>query len=390
MNDIDTAAEKILDKLAARNLRRFLTPGRIDPDGAVHRGGRRLIDFSSNDYLGLSHHPALIARAAEWTEKWGVGATASRLVTGTLELHRAIEEKIAAAKGSQAALLLNSGYQANMSLIPALNDAELLGGPADIFADRLIHASIHAGIRASGLRQTRFRHNDLHHLDMLLTNRENKRSRPIIITESVFSMDGDRADLAGLADIAERHGALLYVDDAHATGVLGPNGMGLTGELPGRIPLVMGTFGKAMGSFGAYIACSKPLRDYLVNRCAGFIYTTALPPPVLGAIDAALDLIPQLDAERQRLQANADRLRSALTTARIDTCGSSTQIVPAILGSSAAAQKAAARIEDAGLLVTAIRPPTVPTGTARLRFALSSRHGRAEMDQLIDQIQYLS
>lgn len=386
MHDIDIAAGRILEDLAASGLRRRLSPIRPGVDGTILRDGRRLIDFSSNDYLGLARHPALIARATEWAEKWGVGATASRLVTGTLELHEEIEAKIAVAKGSQAALIFNSGYQANMSLIPALTDPELLGGPAEIFADRLIHASLHAGIRAAGLHQVRYRHNDLAHLETLLANRKNTRTRPIIITESVFSMDGDRANLAGLVEIADRHEALLYVDEAHATGVLGPGGMGLAQEQAGRIPLVTGTFGKALGGFGAYLACSTPIRDYLVNRCAGFIYSTALPPPVLGAIDAALDLVPQLDTERQRLHANADRLRNALAAAGIDYCGSTTQIVPALLGSSNAALSAACQLEDAGLLVIAIRPPTVPKDTARLRFALSSRHGQEEMDTLIDQI----
>ena len=393
MTDIDSAAAQFLDKLDSDGLRRRLTPNRGEAGPYVSRGGKRLIDFSSNDYLGLSQHAALIERAVEWARDWGVGATASRLVTGNLELHEAVEVKIAAAKGSEAALIFNSGYQANAALIPALTDPAFLGATAAIFADRLIHASLHAGIRAAGLDQTRYRHNDLDHLATLLkAHRESAGagSRPFIITESVFSMDGDRADLAALIDLAERYDALLYVDEAHATGVLGPQGMGLAREHGGRIPLVMGTFGKALGSFGAYLACSAALRDYLINRCAGLIYTTALPPPILGAIDAALDLIPAMDDERARLHGHADRLRGALGAAGIDYGASTTQIVPAILGPARAALDAGRHLEEAGILGIAIRPPTVPKDSARIRFALSSAHGPAEMDALIDQVPALA
>lgn len=382
MTDLDRAATRTLDRLTGEGLRRRLTVSQPTDGRQLTRDGKRLIDFSSNDYLGLARHPALIERARDWAARWGVGATGSRLVTGTMELHEALEAKIAAAKGTEAALIFNSGWQANSALLPALTNRNFLSGDATIFADRLIHASLHAGIAQSQAAQHRFAHNDLDHLEDLLKAHRGTH-QAFILTETVFSMDGDRADLDGLIALAERHDAILYVDEAHATGVLGPRGMGLASEHPGRIPLVMGTFGKALGSFGAYLACSAKLKDYLVNRCPGFIYTTALPPPVLGAVDAAFDLIPGMEAERARLHGHADRLREALADLDLDTGASTTQIVPAIVGSPAAALDAAAALEEAGILGVAIRPPTVPRGAARLRFSLSSAHEAADLDRLI-------
>jgi 8-amino-7-oxononanoate synthase len=203
------------------------------------------------------------------------------------------------------------------------------------------------------------------------------------VTESVFSMDGDRADVAGLAQLAERHGAFVYLDEAHATGVLGPKGAGLAGLGGGRIDLVMGTFSKAMGSFGAYVAGSRAMCDYLVNACSGFIYTTALPPPVLAAIDAALDLVPGMDAERARLEAHGRRLRSALAGLGVDTGPSSTQIVPAIVGDAGRALALSRHLDDRGLLAVAIRPPTVPAGSSRLRVALSAAHRDEDVSRLV-------
>lgn len=383
-----------LADLDAAGRRRSLRPVRpvvAEPGGdggamTVERDGRRLVNFSSNDYLGLARHPALIARAQAWAAEWGVGATASRLVCGTFDLHAEVEARLAAFKGSEAALILNSGFQANEAVLSALLLPDLAGSAPLVFVDRLAHASMHEGLKAAGVRQIRFRHNDMQHLADLLRKHEGEPGPRVIVTESVFSMDGDRADLPTLCDLAERHGCFLYVDEAHATGVLGPQGRGLTAEagVAGRIDLVMGTFGKALGGFGAYVACSARLRDWLVNRCAGFIYSTALPPPVLGAIDAALELVPQMEAERARLAGHGAWVRAALAARGLDTCGSTTQIVPAVLGEERAALAAARALEEAGHLVVAIRPPTVPAGGSRLRIALSAAHGEAEVAALID------
>jgi 8-amino-7-oxononanoate synthase len=374
---LDALLHARLTALSEANRLRRLRPWHWQQGRLRDADGRALIDASSNDYLGLSQHPLVKARAAEWGERHGAGAPSSRLVTGTRDITLAVEAKLAAFKGREAALLFSSGFQANATVIPALANAG--AGGAAIFSDELNHASIIHGARAAKDKAEIFRHNDLDHLDHLLGRH---RGRKLILTESVFSMDGDRADLAALVQLAERHGAALYVDEAHATGVLGPQGRGLAAEC-GGVDVVMGTLGKAFGAFGAYIAGSRTLIDWLVNRCPGFIYTTALPPAVLGAVDAALDLVPGMDAERAQLQRNSQRLRDALALRDYDTRGSSTQIVPAVIGSEAAALAAAQQLNDAGVLAVAIRPPTVPEGTSRLRFALNSTLAEPEMERLL-------
>ena len=388
-NSLDRDLLAQLDMLDAHNRRRRLRVLATDHGRLVGIDGRRLIDVSSNDYLGLSQHPLTKSRAADWSERFGAGAPSSRLVTGTRGIAVALEERLATFKGCEAALLIGSGFQANATVIPAL--ASL--GDTLIFSDSLNHSSIVHGCRLAKAQTIIFRHNDFGHLDELLSANAAHRGRRLIVTESVFSMDGDRSDLAALVAIADRYGAALYVDEAHAVGVMGPEGRGLVAALSptsGKVDVVMGTLGKAFGAYGAYIAGSRALIDFLVNRCAGFIYATALPPAVLGAVDAALDLIPQMDTERARLAAHAAQLRDALKAAGLDTLQSSTQIVPAIIGSEAAALAAALSLNAAGILAVAIRPPTVPEGTSRLRFSLNSALSEVDMDELLAAIVRLS
>ena len=368
MPNLDALIAPRLDALAASRQRRLL-----------HPADTSLIDVSSNDYLGLSRHPALIERAYEWTKQHGAGSRASRLVTGTSQALLGLEAKLAAFKGTEAALIFATGYQLNSSVLPALFE---LGENPLIFTDRLNHASLHAGCK--GLKQIRYRHNDLAHLEELLA--AHPGNFRWIVTESVFSMDGDRTDVPALTALAEQHGAYLYLDEAHATGVLGPQGKGLS---EGRATVTMGTLGKALGSAGAYVAGSQALIDWLVNRCAGFIYSTAPAPAVFGALDAALDLVPTLDAERARLGAMGDALRVALRAKGIDTLASSTQIVPAILGDAARALEAAAKLRAAGILAVAIRPPTVPQGSARLRFSLSAALSDVQFGRVLDAVKLL-
>jgi 8-amino-7-oxononanoate synthase len=382
---LDELAETRLAELAGAGRLRRLRPYRCEGAHLVTAEGARLVDFSGNDYLGLSRHPALIARTRDWTERYGAGAGASRLVTGTLDAYVAVEEKLAAFKGAEAALVFNAGFQANATILPAL--AELLGDTL-VYADRLNHASLHHGITAAGMRQQRFRHNDLDHLRTLLMRDQDKAGRRLIVTESVFSMDGDRAPLGALIALADEFGAHLYVDEAHATGVLGRHGCGLTAEHPGRIDVVMGTLGKALGGFGAYVAGSRVLIDYLVNRCAGFIYSTALPPSVFGALDAALEIVPAMEAERARVRDHAARFREAAQRRNFSTGASDTQIVPLLIGGDATVS-AQARLEQDGLLAIAIRPPTVPEGAARLRLSFSAAHRDADVERLCDALDHL-
>ncbi|MCY1528540.1 8-amino-7-oxononanoate synthase 2 [compost metagenome] len=388
MSKLDSLFSSELAQAQARRVRRRLRTATAAAPGRIVLGGAPILNFSSNDYLGLARHPLLVERAREWTARHGAGAQASRLVCGNLDLHEQVEAKLARLKGTEAALLLASGWQANAAVLPALLRAAASQGEVELYADKLNHASLHHGCQAAGVRQIRFRHNDLDHLEALLAARaEAAAGKPVsrfIVTESVFSMDGDRTDVARLAGLADRHQAFVYLDEAHATGVLGPGGMGLAGLAPGRIDLAMGTFSKALGGFGAYVAGSRALCDYLINACSGFIYTTALPPAVLGAMDAALDLVPAMDAERARLAAAGDRLRAALRTMGLDTGASSTQIVPALVGDAARALEMASALEQRGLLAVAIRPPTVPAGTSRLRVTLSAAHRDADVSRLID------
>jgi 8-amino-7-oxononanoate synthase len=369
MADLDSLIHARLETLAASSQRRVL---RV-PDP-------RLVDVSSNDYLGLSRHPLLIERACEWTRRHGAGSRASRLVTGTSRELLDLEARLAAFKGAEAALIFASGFQLNSSVLPALFELGTGTHKPLVFTDRLNHTSLHAGCQ--GLRQIRYRHNDIGHLEELLQSHPGELR--FIVTESVFSMDGDRADVPALAALAERHDAILYLDEAHATGVLGPQGRGLAMLAPGRAHVVMGTLGKALGGAGAYVSGSQALIDWLVNRCAGFIYSTAPAPAAFGALEAALDLVPTLDAERTRLAAMADALRAALHARGIDTLASTTQIVPAVIGSEEAALAAARRLEAAGVLAVAIRPPTVPAGSARLRFSLSAALSEAQFERVLE------
>jgi len=360
-------------------LRRQLTEIEAHDARTIRIGDESHVSFASNDYLALRFHPALIERARAWAEKYGVGSGASRLVTGNLDLFAGIESKAGQLKGKQAALLMASGFQTNASVLQALFDRSVLGAAPLVFSDRLNHSSIHFGCAASGAREIRYRHGDAAHLDVLLSQYQGDERPKFILTESVFSMDGDVAPLGEIERLARDHEATLIVDDAHATGILGEGGRGLSGEAD----VVIGTFSKALGGFGAYVACSATLREYLVNRCAGLIYSTALPPPVLGAIDAALDLVPLLDAERAHVAGLAERFRLGARALGFDTGASTTQIVPLIAGSNHAALTFSKRIRDAGFFATAIRPPTVPAGTARLRLAFTAAHSEADVDSLL-------
>ena len=387
--NVQAAMAQALAEAEGEARRRRMRAMTREPGGWVRlEDGRRLIDFSSNDYMGLALHPEMRARAADYAARLGAGAPASRLVSATLPEHLALEARLAAFKGTQAALLFASGWQANASVLPAL--IGLMPGPVKVFADRLNHASLHAGLAQAGVRQARFRHNDLDHLERQLTQPANAGRTRLIVTESVFSMDGDRADLFALAGLAARHDAILYVDEAHATGALGPQGRGLCAKLPADAPvIVMGTLGKALGGFGAYLAGPQVMIDALVQHCGGFIYTTAPPPAVLGALDAALDLIPRMDAERAALMRRAERVRRAAAGRGLPTFGSSTQIVPIGLGDEARALAATAEFEAAGLLAVAIRPPTVPEGSSRLRLSLSAAHDDEAVDRLASAIEAL-
>lgn len=372
--------EAFLDARAREGLRRSLLAVAARDARIIGAEGRSYVNFSSNDYLGLRFNKTLVDRVMAWAEIYGVGSGASRLVTGNLDLFAPIEAKVAHLKGKPASLVMASGFQTNAAVLQALLDRSVLGAEPLVFADRLNHASMHFGCQAAGVHQIRYRHCDAAHLGELLSQYQGDGRPRFILTESVFSMDGDVAPLAEIARLAQAHEACLIVDDAHATGILGEGGCGLSGEAD----IVIGTFSKALGGFGGYVACSETMRDYLVNRCGGVIYATALPPPVLGAIDAALDLVPGMDAERAHVANLAERFRAGASAIGLNTGASSTQIVPIVLGAPEAASAMSGRLRQAGLWATSIRPPTVPSGTARLRLAFTAAHEVTDIDRLLD------
>ena len=379
---LDQLAEDLaaLETQALR--RRLQVLEEVLPGGKVRLDGRLLLNLSSNDYLGLALDPRLIAAAQEAAGRWGAGAGASRLVAGHLALHEAVEERLAAFTGAQAAVIFSTGYMANVGVISALV------GPGDaVFGDKLNHASIYDGIRLSGATLHRFPHRDLNRLEDLLRKNQAAKRR-LIITDSVFSVDGDLAPLAEIVALKERFGAALMIDEAHATGVLGPRGTGLAEALglSEGIEVHLGTFSKALGSLGGFVAGDRRLIDYLHNRSRSFIYSTALAPPVLGAIAAALTIVAREPGPRAYLLEEAAKFRRGLQQAGLNTLGSETQIIPLLVGDNARTLEFAARLQQRGLLAVALRPPTVPPGRARVRFSLSAAHRREDLARALETI----
>jgi len=378
MRSLDEFASQKLAALERAQLRR--TPVTTARGGIwVERDGRRLLSFSCNDYLNLSQHPAVIAAAVEATTRYGVGAGASRLVTGNHPLYAELENRLARLKGTQAACVFGSGYLANTGVIPALV------GPDDlILVDELSHACIHAGATLSGAAVQRYRHADAAHAEELLAAHHGGKKRALIATDGVFSMDGDLAPLAALSELARRYDAWLLSDDAHGLGVVGgdrgsshSNGGGV--QKPLDVPLQIGTLSKAIGAYGGYLCASRAVVDFMQTRARTLIYSTGLPPAVIAAAIAALDVIAGDPAYA------AVPLRKAKLFARaLNLPEAQSAIVPVIVGATEAALMASELLQESGFLVVAIRPPTVPAGTARLRFAFTAQHADADIERVAD------
>jgi len=374
MRSLDDFASRKLAALDDVRLRR--TPVVTARDGIyVERAGRRLISFSCNDYLNLSRHPTVIKAAVDAAERYGTGAGASRLVTGNHPLHVELEARLARLKATDAACVFGSGYLANTGIVPALVRSGDL-----ILADELSHACIHAGAKLSGATVKLYRHADTDHAESLLLAHRAGHPRALLVTDGVFSMDGDLAPLHDLANVAKRFDAWLLADDAHGLGVVG-GGRGSSfadgNGGPADVPLQMGTLSKAIGAYGGYLCASQAVIDLMYTRARTFIYSTGLPPPVVAAAIAALDII-----ERDKDYV-AEPLRKARQFTRaLNLPEPQSAIVPLVLGDSDAAIAAARSLEEDGFLVVAIRPPTVPHGTARLRFAFTAQHPDAEIGRL--------
>lgn len=369
-----------LQERQSSGLYRQLVPVERTRDGKVRTAGlpddSYLLDFSSNDYLAFSTHPDLLAAGKEALERYGAGVGAARLMSGDLELFHELEEQTARMKSCDAALVFGSGYLANVGVIPAL-----VGRGDVIFSDRLNHASIYDGCRLSGARLVRFRHNDLDHLEACLQKDRTTGGRALVIVESIYSMDGDRCPLPEIVALKERYSCLLLVDEAHATGVFGAKGGGVIQDegLEQGVDVVMGTYGKALGSYGAYVAGSVRLKEYLVNRARTFIYSTGLPPAVVASSLAAVRLVGEKPAYRQRLLEHSTFFKECLQKEGLSGRPGDSQIVPVVVGDSLQALTMAAELREAGLFVTAVRPPTVPEGSARLRFSVTLHQSRDEL-----------
>ncbi len=374
MSSLDDFALAKLAALESQRLRRTLvTTARRGV--VVERDGRRLVSFSCNDYLGLSGHPALAEAAHKAIAAFGIGAGASRLVTGNHPLYAELEARLARLKGTAAACVFGSGYLANSGIVPAL-----LGKDDLVLIDELAHACLYAGARLSGAMVVPFRHNDVAHLRRLMAGRRASHVRAMILTDGVFSMDGDLAPLTDLGRLAADYDAWLMTDDAHGIGVVG-NGRGSTfaGEVPADVPLQMGTLSKAIGCYGGYLCASAPVIELIRNRARTFVYSTGLPPPAVAAAIAALDLI-----EGDPAWAALPLRKAKAFTARAGLPEAASPIVPVVIGAPADALAAARLLEAEGFLAVAIRPPTVPAGTARLRLAFSALHDDADVARLAD------
>ena len=371
MQSLEKFAEQKLGALEACALRRTLVPTHRLDGAWVERGGERLVSFSCNDYLGLSHHPAVKAAAVAAIETYGAGAGASRLVTGDHPLMSALEARLAALKGTEAACVFGSGYLTNLGVIPTLV------GPGDlVVVDELAHSCIQAGARLSGAQVATLRHNDVDHLAALLGEGRTAARRVLVATDGVFSMDGDLAPLDRLSDVCAEHDAWLLSDDAHGVGVLA-EGRGSASVFPGaRIPLQMGTLSKALGGYGGYLCASQAVIDLIKTRARTLVYSTGLPPAAAAAI-AALDIIEGDPALCARPLALARAFTSALQLPAAESA-----IVPVMIGDAVRAMEASLRLREQGFLVVAIRPPTVPEGTSRLRVAFSAAHTEADVARL--------
>lgn len=370
-----------LSKLTAQGLRRGLKLVEGPQGPRVRIDGREVILLCSNDYLGLASHPLVKEAAIRAVEIFGAGAGASRLVSGNMEPHAELEDRIRRFKGTEAALLFNSGYNANMGCITALADRS-----TEIFSDRLNHASIVDACVLSHARVKRYPNRDTDSLESML--KLSKARKKLIVTDSVFSMDGTIAPLKDIAGLLERYNAMLLVDDAHATGVLGKRGTGSLEHLGIDHPSIiqMGTLGKALGSFGAFIAGPDELIELLISRARPFIYTTALPPAVCASATKAIDIIEENPAIREKLLENTLFFKKGLEAECLDIMGSSTQIIPVKVGDAGKTMDLSRKLLERGVFIQGIRPPTVPEGTSRLRITLTAAHTKEDLEYALASI----
>lgn len=345
-----------------------------------------IINFATNDYLQLTKHPEVIAAGKRAIDEFGCGSTGARLLTGNYPLIEAFEARIAKDKNTESALIFPSGFQTNQSVLAALLDPKVLKTQPLVFFDKHNHASLYQSLKIHNISPIRYRHLDLDHLNSLLQKYQSSLAPKFIVSETVFGMDGDKIDLLNLIDLAQKYNAFLYLDEAHATGMFGSKGYGLSTlvDLSNLPHLIMGSFSKALGGQGGYIACSHTLKTYLLNKCPGFIYTTACSPALIGSAYAAWKLIPSLEKVRQHILALSQKLHQALKTQGLAYSQATTHIQPLLLSDNAKTLERQAWFLKRNIYCSAIRPPTVPT--ARLRFAIHANITEYDIKHLIEAI----
>jgi 8-amino-7-oxononanoate synthase len=378
---VDIYAE--LEALRSAGLYRELRRVEDEQGPILLIGGREVINFSSNNYLGIANHPALAEAAKQAIDRYGCGSGASRLISGNMSLHEELETRLAQFKGTDAALVFNSGFQANTGII-----ATLAGEGDVILSDQLNHASIIDGCRLARAQTVVYAHSDLDQLEAKLKTTRHARRR-LLVTESIFSMDGDEAPLTDIVELAERYDAIVMVDEAHATGVFGGTGAGVVSKhgLGDRVFVQMGTLGKALGGFGAYVAGSRALRELLINRCRSFIFTTALPPAIMAMAIAAIELIAREPERRERLWENCRLLSDGLKRLGFELNDLQSPILPVILGDTQTCMQFSQNLLEHGVFVQGIRPPTVPPGTSRLRITVMATHERRHIEKALEAFQ---
>ena len=377
--------EKNLQEIQEQGIYRRLRTVDSSQGREIILEGQRVLNFCSNDYLGLANDERIKASAIEAIKEYGFGSGASRLICGNMSPHDKLETELAQFKKTESALVYSSGYMANAGIIPALMDRNSV-----VFSDKLNHASIIDGIILSRAKLVRYPHCDMQALEEMLKNIPTAQHK-LIVTDSVFSMDGNKAPLGGIVALARRYEAMVMVDEAHAFGVLGTRGCGLIEELSleGKIEIQMGTLSKAAGCFGAYACGTKILRDYLINKSHSFIYTTAMPPSLAQAARVALKIIGEAGQLRRTLQENGDYLRAKLHAMGLDTMQSSTPIIPILVKDPLQAVAMSKRLLEQGIFVQAIRPPTVPVGASRLRITVMATHTQDDLGRLLNALRKL-
>ena len=366
-----------LDRIKSAGAYREIKPIENINKNFVYMNGKKYIDFSSNNYLGLRDDIRVIESGIKSAEKYGAGSGASRLVTGNMKIYDELEEKTAQFKNKERALIFNSGYDANVGIFSSVFDSKDI-----IFADKLIHASIIDGIMLSGAKLVRYKHNDIADLEEKIIKYRKEYKKAGVVTESVFSMDGDIGKLKEIAELKEKYEFIFIADEAHATGLFGEKGSGIVEEynLSEKVDIVMGTFGKALGSQGAYVAADSKIIEFLINRARSFIFTTAMNPFACGASLKAIDIVENEPFRREKVGELVKYTERKFKENGFDTHGSETQIIPVIIGENEKAVMLSKLLAENGLLVSAIRPPTVPQGSARVRMTLNYNHTFEEIE----------